>query len=82
MALTGISIILNCLPLTLLFLPIYVAMQTDGNLVLYDSANTSPLTYLWTAATNGMGTSPRKTILTDIGLLEVLNSNNAILWHS
>ena len=56
--------------------PFRCEMQTDGNLVVYDS-NNSPT---WASNTNGKGKGPYRTIMQDDGNLVLYDEDNKPLW--
>jgi hypothetical protein len=58
--------------------PYRLAMQTDGNLVIYDSVN-SPV---WNTNTFNQGTGPYSLIMQDDCNLVIYDTTNAALWSS
>jgi len=55
-----------------------VDVQSDGNLVAYDSSNN----VLWASNTNGRGTGPYKLVMQNDANLVLYDSTNAALWSS
>jgi hypothetical protein len=58
--------------------PYRTTMQGDGNLVLYDSADTA----LWDSKTSGKGTGPYKAIMQDDCNFVVYDSTGSATWSS
>jgi hypothetical protein len=54
-----------------------LTLQTDGNLVLYNTAGTA----LWSSKTSGAGAGCRF-FVTETGLVEILTSRTAIAWYA
>jgi hypothetical protein len=53
-------------------------MQGDGNLVLYDSADTA----LWDSKTSGKGTGPYRAVMQDDCNFVVYDSTGSATWSS
>jgi hypothetical protein len=53
-------------------------MQTDGNLVLYNSAQMP----VWASSTYGKGTGPYKLMMNSTGTLSIFDTNGINLWSS
>ena len=53
-------------------------MQSDGNLVIYDSKNVS----IWSTGTIHDGVSQRRLILQNSGILAVVDATDKIIWQS
>ena len=62
----------------------YVAMQADGNFVLYDRPNKKDgkSTPIWNSKTNGKEKGPYKATMQDDGNLVVYAKNNKPIWDS
>ena len=58
--------------------PYSLAMQSDGNLVLYDSNQEA----LWNTHTNDKGTGPYRVVMQNNGDLVLFDSEGTQLWHS
>jgi hypothetical protein len=54
----------------------YLQMQNDGNLILYNSSNSS----VWTSGTAGQGTAPYTLTMQTDGNLVILDSTNTVKW--
>jgi len=58
--------------------PYRTTMQSDGNLVLYDSTDTA----LWNSETAGKGTGPYRAVMQDDCNLVVYDSGDQATWSS
>jgi hypothetical protein len=57
---------------------VYLKMQSDGNLVLYNDGKKA----LWSSGTYGRGVAPYRTIMQDDGNLVLYDAKSSPLWHS
>lgn len=55
----------------------YLVMQSDGNLVLYDSSNKA----FWNTKSNGRGVGPFTLKLNPDGTLQIIDKNNIITFE-
>jgi hypothetical protein len=53
-------------------------LQSDGKLVLYDTANVA----YWASNTDGKGVGPYKLVLQDSGVANIVDGTGAAIWAS